>query len=64
VVGGFDARQPSEPQLIVEIAERVRELASAYEPPDFAHAPGLDAALFLCAIDHRSGYRRAYLVGG
>lgn len=26
--------------------------------------PGPDAALFLCAIDHRSGYRAAYLVGG
>jgi hypothetical protein len=64
VVGTADARRPSDPQLISEIAERVRELASAYEPPDFAHAPGPDAALFLCAIDHRSGYRRAHLVGG
>jgi hypothetical protein len=64
VVGAAGARHSSDPQLISEIAERVRELASAYEPPDFAHAPGPDAALFLCAIDHRSGYRRAYLVGG
>jgi hypothetical protein len=64
VVGAVDARHPSDPQQTTEIAERVRDLASAYEPPDFAHAPGPDAALFLCAIDHRSGYRRAYLVGG
>jgi hypothetical protein len=64
VVGGADARHPSDQQLITEITERVRGLASAYEPPDFAHAPGPDAALFLCAIDHRSGYRRAYLVDG
>jgi hypothetical protein len=37
-------------------AERVRELAAAYEPPGFEEAPGPDAALFLTAIDHRSGY--------
>jgi hypothetical protein len=64
VVGAADARHPSDQQLITEIAERVRDLASAYEPPAFAHAPGPDAALFLCAIDHRSGYRSAHLVDG
>lgn len=35
-----------------------------YEPPDFAEAPGPDAALFLCAIDHRTGYRGQYMVAG
>ena len=28
----------------------------SYEPPDFAHVPDPDAALFLCAMDHRTGY--------
>ena len=46
------------------VAERVRELAKTYAPPDFADVPHPDAALFLCAIDHRTGYRRGYLVGG
>jgi hypothetical protein len=64
VVGAVDARHSTDPQLISEVAERVRELADGYRPPDFAHAPSPDAALFLCAIDHRTGYRRTYLVGG
>ena len=46
------------------VAGRVRELADEYSPPDFAEVPHADAALFLCAIDHRTGYRRGYLVGG
>jgi hypothetical protein len=52
-------------------ADRLREAAAAvrsalvgYEPPDFADAPGPDAALFLCAIDHSSGYERRHLVDG
>jgi hypothetical protein len=49
--------------LISEVAARVRELAASYEPPDFAAAPGPDAAFFLCAIDHRTGYSEAHLVG-
>jgi hypothetical protein len=46
------------------IAARVRELLAGYAPPDFAEVPDPDAALFLCAIDHRTGYRRRYLVEG
>jgi hypothetical protein len=46
------------------VAERVRALASSYEPPSFEHVPEPDAALFLCAIDHRTGYRSAHVVGG
>ena len=46
------------------VAERVRALAADYEPPSFAHVPDPDAALFLCAVDHRTGYRSRYLVGG
>jgi hypothetical protein len=64
VSGALTARFPSDPQLIRQIAARVRGLADSYEPPGFGHVPGPDAALFLCAIDHRTGYRRAHLVGG
>jgi hypothetical protein len=46
------------------VSERVRALAETYEPPDFAHVPDPDAALFLCAIDHRTGYRDSHLVDG
>jgi hypothetical protein len=64
VVGASDAYRPADPQLISQIAARVRELAAGYEPPNFAEAPGADAALFLCAIDHRTGYRDAHRVDG
>jgi hypothetical protein len=63
VVGAVDAHQPTDP-LISEVAERVRELAAGYQPPDFSEAPSPNAALFLCAIDHRTGYRRAYRIDG
>jgi hypothetical protein len=55
---------PSGSGAIEKAAARVRELAAGYQPPEFAHVPGPDAAIFLCAIDHRTGYGRAYLVGG
>jgi hypothetical protein len=42
----------------------VRELAAAYDPPGFEDAPGPDAALFLTAVDHRSGFRDAHRVAG
>ena len=46
------------------VAARVSELAASYEPPGFAHIPDPQAAIFLCAVDHRTGYRGRYLVGG
>jgi hypothetical protein len=52
------------PDAVVRVAERVRGLAAVYEPPSFAHVPDPDAAIFLCAIDHRTGYRGRYLVDG
>src|ERR687891_866929 len=55
---------PAHTEARSRVVERVRELAAEYEPPDFAEVPHADAALFLCAIDHRTGYRRGYLVGG
>ena len=51
-------------EAIARVAERVGEIAAAYEPPDFAHVPDPDSAIFLCAIDHRTGYRGRYLVDG
>ena len=53
---------PSAPEQAA--AERVRELMRSYEPPTFAEVQGPDAALFLTAIDHRTGYRRGHLVAG
>ena len=46
------------------VAERVRELASGYDPPAFDHVPDPDSALFLCAVDHRSGYMEEHTVAG
>ena len=46
------------------VVERVRELWRDYTPPDFAHIPGPDAEIFLCAVDHLTGYDRAHLVDG
>ncbi len=45
-------------------AERVRQLAVTYEPPDFAHVPDPDAAIFLCAVDHKTGYTEPHEIDG
>ena len=45
------------------VVERVVELDAGYTPPDFAHVPDPDAALFLCAVDHKAGYQRPHRVG-
>lgn len=49
---------------IEQAAERVSALAREYIPPSFEHVPDADSAIFLCAVDHRTGYRGRYLVGG
>ena len=46
------------------VASRVAELLRSYEPPDFAEVPTADAALFLTAIDHHTGYEAAHSVEG
>ncbi len=66
------AGRPGLNRLVVEApgaalgraAARVRELQATYEPPDFAHVPDPDAAIFLCAVDHKTGYERSHEVGG
>jgi len=56
---------PAQPEeAAVRVAARVHELAAAYEPPGFEHVPTADTALFLCAVDHGTGYRDAHRVGG
>jgi hypothetical protein len=64
VVDASGASDTADPELIFELAARVRERVKSYRPPDFLDAPGPDAVLFLCAIDHRTGYRDPHLVGG
>ncbi len=39
-------------------------LARDYDPPIFGQVPDPDAALFLCAVDHRTGYREQHMVAG
>jgi len=63
VVGAGDGRA-LDPQLLSSVAARVRAAAERYDPPDFDQAPGPDVALFLCAIDHRTGYEGAHRVDG
>ena len=45
-------------------AARIGELSAGYEPPSFAHVPGLSAATFLCAVDHKAGYERPHRLDG
>ena len=49
---------------VERVAARVRELAADYEPPDFTEVPTPDAALFLAAIDHRTGFEESHEVDG
>jgi hypothetical protein len=49
---------------VERVSERVRALAADYVPPTFSHVPDPDAAIFLCAVDHRTGYRAAHRVDG
>jgi hypothetical protein len=51
-------------EALDRVAARVKELASGYEPPDFAEVPTPDAALFMTAIDHRTGFEESHEVDG
>jgi hypothetical protein len=61
--GGREAEQPPS-DAIERVVARVRELAASYKPPDFAEVPTPDAALFLSAIDHSTGFEEAHEVDG
>jgi hypothetical protein len=54
----------ADPEALERVVARVKELAKDYEPPTFEEVPHPDAALFLAAIDHQTGYREAHLVDG
>jgi hypothetical protein len=59
------AAAPAPPKAALErVSARASILLAGYEPPGFEEVPGPDAALFLTAIDHRTGYRRAHRVDG
>ncbi|HEX2129702.1 MAG TPA: hypothetical protein VHF58_10850 [Solirubrobacterales bacterium] len=55
---------PGSDAAFASVAGRVRELLASYRPPDFGHVPDPDAALFLCAVDHKSGYVGSHMVDG
>jgi hypothetical protein len=46
------------------VVTRVKKLAKDFEPPSFDHVPHPDAALFLSAIDHQTGYTEPHMVDG
>jgi hypothetical protein len=51
-------------EAVRRVCDRVGLLAAEYEPPSFSHVPGPDSALFLCAVDHKTGYRGRHPVAG
>jgi hypothetical protein len=55
---------PADPDALKRVAARVKELAADYEPPTFDEVPHPDAALFLAAIDHQTGYTEPHEVDG
>jgi hypothetical protein len=55
---------PTDPDALKRVVARVRELAADYEPPTFDEVPHPDAALFLAAIDHQTGYTEPHEVDG
>jgi hypothetical protein len=46
------------------VVTRVKKLAKGYEPPTFEEVPHPDAALFLAAIDHQTGYEEPHDIDG
>jgi len=54
----------TDPEALKRVVARVNELAADYEPPTFEEVPNPDAALFLAAIDHQTGYTEPHEVDG
>jgi hypothetical protein len=54
----------TDPDALKRVVARVKELVKGYEPPTFDEVPTPDAALFLAAIDHQTGYTEPHLVDG
>jgi hypothetical protein len=55
---------PTDPDALKRAVARVKKLTADYEPPSFDEVPHPDAALFLAAIDHRTGYTEPHTVDG
>jgi hypothetical protein len=54
----------ADPDAVKRVSTRVKKLAKEYEPPTFEEVPNPDAALFLAAIDHQTGYTEPHSVDG
>jgi hypothetical protein len=54
----------ADPDALKRVVARVKDLSKDYEPPTFAEVPHPDAALFLAAIDHQTGYTEPHEVDG
>jgi hypothetical protein len=54
----------ADPDALKRVVARVKKLAADYEPPTFDEVPNPDAALFLSAIDHQTGYTEPHMVDG
>ncbi len=54
----------ADPDALERVVARVKELAKGYRPPTFDEVPHPDAALFLAAIDHQTGYTEPHEVDG
>jgi hypothetical protein len=54
----------TDPEALQRVVARVKDLAADYEPPTFDQVPNPDAALFLAAIDHQTGYTESHEVDG
>jgi hypothetical protein len=55
---------PPDSDALKRVVTRVKKLAKDYEPPTFDEVPHPDAALFLAAIDHQTGYTEPHTVDG
>jgi hypothetical protein len=53
-----------DPEAVKRVAARVKKLVADYDPPTYEQVPNPDAALFLAAIDHQTGYTEPHLVDG
>src|SRR5262249_40333602 len=54
----------ADPAAVKRVSTRVKKLAKDYTPPTFDEVPNPDAALFLAAIDHQTGYTEPHSVDG
>ena len=55
---------PADSDALKRVVGRVKDLSKDYEPPTFSEVPHPDAALFLAAIDHQTGYTEPHDVDG